>query len=270
MANITVPGVSRLVEGPNGHKLLAFADNPPGGNTFFVIDTASNTVTSVTGPALDQPFTAVFDASVAGDTAAFILNCGAECGGTAASVVRVDFSGVPAFGTSIPVSAATAGLLSGANLYVAGTPTVPPAGCLLPACGTLQVINTGSLTAGAPIPITDGLHQQLAITTSSRVYVGASSCTPGSVSPQNTVRGCLSIYNTGAAVSPTNPVFPVESSFRLNFNVTGFQPISNRSVIYVVQGGELDIFDINTDAPSTSITQLDVVGKAVSVLQIDP
>ncbi|HZD94196.1 MAG TPA: hypothetical protein VE133_08080, partial [Candidatus Sulfotelmatobacter sp.] len=65
-------------------------------------------------------------------------------------------------------------------------------------------------------------------------------------------------------------VFPVESSFRQNFNVTGLQPISNRNVIYVVQGGELDIFDTTTSAAATGITQLDIVGTAFDVVQIDP
>jgi hypothetical protein len=41
-------------------------------------------------------------------------------------------------------------------------------------------------------------------------------------------------------------------------------------VIYVVQAGELDIFDLNTDAPATGITQLDVVGRAIDVVLIDP
>jgi hypothetical protein len=267
VGTVTVPSPARLVEGPKGHKLLAFSDSPPGGNTFFVIDTATNTATAVSGPALDQPFTGVFDPSDANDTTAFILNCGPECGGTVASVVKVSFGGAPTFTASIPVSGATVGLLNGSSLFVAGTPTTPPAGCTLAACGTLQVINTASLTAGAPINVTDGAHVVMAITSSNRLYVGAAGCTVGPVSAQNTVQGCLSIFNTGslAVIVPSS-----ESSFRQNFSVTSLQLISGSNVIYVVQGGELDIFDINTDAPSTSITQLDVVGKAIEALQIDP
>ena len=48
------------------------------------------------------------------------------------------------------------------------------------------------------------------------------------------------------------------------------QPISGRSVIYVVQGAEIDIFDTNTDALASGITQIDVVGKAFDAVQIDP
>jgi hypothetical protein len=39
-------------------------------------------------------------------------------------------------------------------------------------------------------------------------------------------------------------------------------------VIYVIQGGELDILDFNTD--SLTANQLDVVGRAVGVVLIDP
>jgi hypothetical protein len=40
--------------------------------------------------------------------------------------------------------------------------------------------------------------------------------------------------------------------------------------MYVVQGAELDIFDTTLDAPSPTITQIDIVGVAFDVLQIDP
>jgi hypothetical protein len=284
VATMTVPSVIRLVEGTNGHKMLAFADDPeglaaPNTDAFFVIDTASNTVATITMPAGSQPFTAVFDPSDANDTTAFILNCGFECGGTVApNVVKVNFATValPVFTpsvTGIPVGGATVALLSGSNLFVAGTPTspqAPPAGCTLAACGTLQVINTGSLTAGAPINITDGSHLVMALTSNNHLYIGAAGCTVGPTSAQNTVQGCLSIFDTSAPASGTNPSVPMTSVFRQGFAVTGLQPISGENTIYVVQGGALDIFDISTSLPSTSITAPDVVGRPIDVLLIDP
>lgn len=286
VGTVNVPSASRLVEGPNGHKLLAFADGPTGNHTFFVIDTGTNTLlppAGITDPSLNQPYTAVFDTTNTNDTAAFVLTCGSECGcdgtscGTAAGVVRVDFSGTPALTpvtgpanafTTNPVAGATVGMLNGSKLFIAGTLPTPLAGACpanIPSCGSLQVIDTGSLTVTATVPITNGLHQQMAMTTSNRVYVGASNCAPGP-NVSNQVRGCLSIFNTGTSAT----VFPVESSLRQDFNVTGFQPISNRSVIYVIQGGELDIFDINADAVAGSITPIDLVGNAIDAIQIDP
>ncbi len=269
---IRIPNARRLAMGPKGSKLLVFSDTqaqvPPNTHTIFVVDTAAGTFQTITDAAhLDQPFTAVFGAN---DTQAFILNCGPECGGTTASVVSVDFSGAsPVFSAPIPVSAATVGLLDGSTLYVAGTPVPAPTGpgpaCPLSRCGALTVINTTALTAGAAIPITDGQHQKMAFA-NSRLYIGASGCSVEPGTAANSVRGCLSIFNTTSSTVK----FPAESSFRQNFDVTGLQPITGRNVIYVVQAGELDIFDLNTDALATNITQLDIVGKAMDAVLIDP
>jgi hypothetical protein len=269
---IRVSNARRLVLSPGGTKLLVFSDTqtqaPPNTHTMFVIDTASGNVQTITDAThLDQPITAVFGTS---DTQAFVLNCGAECSGTTASVVSVNFSGAtPTFSTNVVVPAATVGLLNGSTLYVAGTPvpalTGPGAACPLSRCGTLSVVNTTALTAAAPVAITDGLHEKMAFA-NNRVYVGASGCTVDPGTAANSVRGCLSIFNTSSSAVK----FPEESAFRQNFDVTGLQPISNRNVIYVVQAGELDIFDENTDALAVGITQLDIIGKAADALLIDP
>lgn len=272
---ILIPAPKRLVMSPNGTKLLVFPDPqaqaPPNTNAFYVIDVASKGLAIVQSPNLDQPITAVFGGN---ENQAFILNCGPECGGTTAGVALADFSGVfntpPVPGTvGIPVAVpgATVGLLNGTSLFVSGTPTTLPGGlvCPLSRCGTLSVVNTGSLTAAAPVAITDGQHGKMALA-NGRLYIGAIGCTVDPGTAANTVRGCLSIFNTGTLAV----TFPQESSFRQNFDVTGLQPISTRNVIYVVQGGELDIFDTTTDALATGITQLDVVGKAIDLVQIDP
>ncbi|HEY6350266.1 MAG TPA: hypothetical protein VI636_12735 [Candidatus Angelobacter sp.] len=263
-SQISVPSVSRLVISPNGTKLLAFVDDPniSAGGGFFVIDTASNAVTQITGtPAqLDQPFTAVFGNS---ETQAFILNCGAECGGTAASVVSVDFStATPAFGTVVPVCGATSGLLNGSNLFVAGTPPTPPLGC--PAGGSLQTVNTSSLSASTPIAITNGKHLKMQTASNNRLYVAAIACTPVNDASTGLVRGCLSIVNT----STSAVVFPEFSPVRGSFDVTGIQPISNRNIVYVCEGGFLDIYDTTTD--KLTPTQVDIIGLAFDVVQIDP
>lgn len=260
----------RLVMSPKGTKLLVFPDPqaqvPPNTSTFFVVDTATSAVQVVTDAVhLDQPFTAVFNGN---ETQAFILNCGPECGGTTASVVFADFTNPTAtFSANILVPGATVGLINGSNLYVAGTPPQPPAvaGCPISRCGVLTVINATALTPGTPIPITDGDHEKMAFA-NNRLYVGALRCTVEPGTAANTMRGCLSIFNTGTSAA----TFPTESSFRQNFDVTGFQPISGRNIIYIVQGAELDIFDTNTDALASGITQIDVIGQAFDVVQIDP
>jgi hypothetical protein len=273
---LTIPTVSRVVISPNGTKLLVFVDDPQAltgflPNTFFAIDTASNTMTPLVIPGsctavapfvCSQSFSAVFNGS---ETKAFILNCGAECGGSAASVVSLDFSGAtPVFGTPIPVCGATVGLLSGSNLFVAGTAPVATATPVCAAGGSLQTINTGNSTASAQINITNGLHTKMTMASNNRLYIGASACTPVNDASTGLIRGCLTIFNT----SSSGLVFPEFNSLRTSFDVTGLQPISNRTVIYVVEGGELDIYDTNTDA--LTATQIDIVGHAIDVVQIDP
>ena len=49
----------------------------------------------------------------------------------------------------------------------------------------------------------------------------------------------------------------------LQGDVTGIQPINRRNVVYVVQNGELSIYDTTTDKLQT--TQVDIIGQAVDV-----
>jgi DNA-binding beta-propeller fold protein YncE len=269
---LRIGNARRLVMSPKGSKLLVFPDPqgqiPPNTSTFFVVDTATSAVQVVTDALhLDQPFTAVFNGS---ETQAFILNCGVECGGTLTSVVFADFTNpTTTFSANIPVKGATVGLINGSNLYVAGTPnpapTGPGPGCPISRCGVLTVINATALTPGAQIPIADGDHEKMAFA-NNRVYVGANRCTVEPGTAANTVRGCLTIFNTGSSAT----IFPTESAFRQNFDVTGLQPISGRTIIYVVQGAEIDIFDTNTDTLAPGVNQIDVVGQAFDVVQIDP
>src|SRR5215467_1058182 len=258
---LRIANARRLVMSPKGTKMLVFPDPqsqiPPNTHTFFVVDTTTGSFQTITDAVhLDQPFTAVFGSS---DTQAFVLNCGAECGGTAASVVSVDFTNpAPVFAPAlapVAVAGATVGLMNGTNLYVAGTSPTLPGGltCPISSCGELTVINTGALTAGNPVAITDGDHENMAFA-NNRIYIGSRGCSVQPGTAANTVRGCLSIFNTGSSAV----AFPQESSFRQNFDVTGFQPISNRSIIYVVQGAEIDFFDTNADAIASGITALDV------------
>ena len=52
-------------------------------------------------------------------------------------------------------------------------------------------------------------------------------------------------------------------------DVTGLQPIDGRSVVYVVEGGELVIWDTTTDAPLPANKQVDIVGQAFDARLID-
>jgi DNA-binding beta-propeller fold protein YncE len=249
-STISVPFARRIAIDHKGSKILVFADNT---NTAYVVDTTAFTATPIADPngALDHPVNAVFSAD---DSKAYILSCGPECGGSQARVTAFNPSD-NSLGNSVTVTGATAGILdSSGKLYIAGD-----AGGL----GTLQTVDTSALASGNATPSTaiaiqDGYHRQMAFTDDNRLYIGSTNCT-SIKGPQNTdVQGCLVTYNTSSqAVVKTAPTG----------DVTGILPIIGRHLAYVVQGGELVIYDTTKDAPRPD-NQIDVVGQAFAILQI--
>ncbi len=233
-SNIAIPTARRLVLSHNGAKMLAFSDDSDALN---VIDTAAKTATSIAG--FDRPVWGVFTRD---DSKAFILNCGPECGGRTASVTVLDMTS-NTLGANVLVSAATIGLLDGSNLYVAGTTA---------GGGRLDLVDSAALqVTKSGIAISDGFHHTMALASNGKVFIGARTCT-------GITTGCLSIFNAAAGTA----VVDAQKG-----EVTGIQPISNRNVVYVIEGGELRIYDTATSAEQAK--QIDIVGKAFDVKSID-
>jgi len=187
------------------------------------------------------------------DSTAYILNCGPECGGTQASVVPLTISN-SALGAVTPVSAATYALLDGSNLYVAGS--------VAPGNGRLDVVNTSNLTVSkSGVPITDGYHNVMVLNTDGKLWIGSRTCTP--------TTSCLTIFDTAAQTANIVPI--ACSSFSADVqctgDVTGVQPIANRKVVYLVEGGELIMVDSTTGA--AQLTQVDIVGQAIGIAAPD-
>lgn len=252
--NFAVGGVQRIVLGPQGLTVLAFND------TLAINFTVITTVATPLGNAgLNHPTNGFF---LTDDNHFSVLNCGAECGGTQAGIANVALNvpGGPSIGTPISLSGATVGLLNGGSSFVAGS----PASGLN--AGTLQVVNNSTATAGSPINIADGRHSLMALTSNSRLYIGSTACTLGAVNAQNLRQGCLTIFNT-----TTPGVTPVlVPATRPNGDVTAMAPVAGRNVIYVVQGGKVDIFDITTNAVSTTATPPNPPGTVFGVVQLSP
>jgi hypothetical protein len=250
-STISLPLARRIAIDHAGNKVLAFAENT---NTAYVIDTTAFTATPIADPSgvLDRPVTAIFSDD---DSKAYILSCGAECGGTQAKVTIFNPSD-NSLGNSVDVDGATYGILdTSGKLYVAGSTG---------GNGTLQWVDTSALASGTatpstPVPIADGYHKQMAFTDNGRLYIGSVNCTNVKDAQGNDVQGCLSIYNTSSQAV-------VKAA--ANGDVTGIQPIIGRSVAYVIQGGEVVTYDTSTDAPRPANVQIDVVGQAFAVLKI--
>ena len=228
--SVVVPTVRRLVLSPSGTRLLAFSDDS---DSVTVIDTSNNAATVV--PGFDRPVNAVFSSD---SSIAYIMNCGPECGGAAAGVRELIMAGNTP-GASVAVTAATVGLLSGGNLFVAGSSAGQ---------GRLDVVSIPALTVTASaIAIGDGFHHTMALGANSKLFIAARTCV-----------NCLTILNT----SNNTPVIRPP-----NGEVNGLQPIDDRGIVYVTEGDELVIYDTATDAPQA--TQINFVGRVVDAKRID-
>jgi hypothetical protein len=286
LGQVNIPAVQYLSISNGGNQILAFSEGPDAVADTVSVITPSNigipgatVVTTFGGVGIDHPIAAFFSSD---DTIAYLLNCGPECGGTQASIQPVDLTTTPPTpGTAVPVpGGATVGLVvNSSTMYVAGTPysggvaSQPCTGQTTAAttCGALTIVNlTAPISVSAPITITDGYHNLMALAPNGQLFIGAHTCTeilpPFLPPPAGTeVRGCLSIYNTlttavGSA-PPGGVVIPPASG-----DVTGIQPIAKRNedagqtplsqqVVYVIQGqgvadqgGTLYVYDCTIDA----------------------
>ena len=257
-ATLNIRGAHYIVMSHSGNRVLAMGET-------------SDTVT-VISPSLigtgNDPLTPVccFDHPVGGlfstdDSTAYIFNCGPECGGLAAGVTVLDMN-TNTIVTTIAVEGATAGLLSGSTLYVAGTPSAPGNDCAgtmtaATVCGRLDTVDTASMSVTGSAVITDGYHTRVELGGNGQLFVGAKFCTNIN-NPPTEVRGCLSIFDTSTAAVVIPPA---------TGTVTGMQAISGRGVVYVVQDGELRIYDTTTDQLQSR--QIDIIGQASDVKLVD-
>ena len=265
-ATIPVAAAHFIVPSPDGTSVLVFSDNSDAITVIstVLIGTSQDPRTVVTGTAqnhFDRPVWAIFS----GNTSAYIFNCGKQCGGTAASISTFTIGGSGP-GSTTPVSAATYGLLNGTTLYVAGTPPQMACGAdtAAPTCGTLNLLNTGSMqvTNPKPIVITDGYHDRMAMSSNGQLFIGSHSCSNVNISGGE-VRGCLSIFNTTAS----QIVIPPQIG-----DATGIQAIPGRDIVYACEGGVFQIFDTTTDEllVQNENVRVVIVGMSWDVKLVDP
>jgi len=265
-AGIPVAGAQFLAPSHNGNRIVVLGSRQDTVTLLApsAVGTSTDPRTDIQSPLFDHPVWAAFSDD---DSTAYILNCGLECGGTTASVTLLDLNS-NLVGPTIPVDAATTGLLAGNTLYVAGTKpgantcvsSATPT--LATTCGQVSVIDLTSGTVSLTATITDGYHNHMEMGANNQLFIGARTCTninvAGSGSTLGEIRGCLSIFDTAKATVVIAPKIG---------DVTGIQAINRRNVVYVVLNGNLSIFDTATDKLQT--TQVDIIGQAVDVKQVD-
>ena len=263
ISTVPIPAAHYVAGSHNGNRLLVFSDNQ---DSITVVNTSNvgvgfppltscvgnSACTTVAG--FDRPLYAFFSGD---DTTAWVLNCGAECGGTSASIQQVDLNTNTLVGAALPVDGATVGLISGSTLYVAGNSATATA-CTgqttaATTCGRVDAVDLPSMTRTASYVITDGFHSKIDLSQNGQLYVGAKRCTEVNVSGGE-IRGCLSVVNTtnGGVLIP-----PVAG------DVTGLAAIPHRDVLYVVQNAMFQIYDTTTNKLGPS--QPTLIGQQVDV-----
>ena len=142
------------------------------------------------------------------------------------------------------------------SAFVPPKPTKPPVG-LFKAIHSppLDIIATSSMTVTkSGVAIANGFHSIMALGPNNLLFIGSTGC-------DNITSGCLSVYNTSTSAVVNSPAGAGDT--------TGLQPITGRSVVYVIEGGELVIWDTTTAAPFPANKQVDIVGQAWDVKLID-
>lgn len=255
---IPVPLANSLALSPDGNKMLVFGAGidqanfidltpPPTGTT-----ATTPVAVAVTGQPMSRPVAAVFTSD---GTKAYVANCGSECGGTgSAGISVVDMTAnPPSASAAFSVAGASTMLFDGTTLYVAGQNSLT---VLTPSGNTFTLVK-------GPVAIGAGFHTSMLIGADNTLFIGATGCPDGANVPD---AGCLSMYSTSAN--------DVRITTGGKGPVTGMAAIPHRSVVYVVEGGELDIYDTKTRAVQVAPCPgfscfIDIVGKAVDVKVID-
>jgi hypothetical protein len=237
-----IPSARYIALSPSGQFLLVFADNS---DSLYLINLTATTVTPVAIPGFAAPVNAFFSSD---SNTAYVLNCGPECGSSGAASVSEFNIPSQTIQATVPVGGASVGLLNGSTLYVAGSP-VPPG-----TTSTFDAVNVSNMTriTSTSVPIGDGYHSTMALSTNNKLYIGAKTCS-------NTVHGCLSVVNV--ANNTADPPFPPNGA------VTSLLAISGRNVMYVIQGGFVNIYDTDTD--TLQGTQLSFTGALYGIVQVD-
>jgi hypothetical protein len=217
----------------------------------------------------DRPVKALF--SNDGGTA-YVLNCGAECGGTTSSISVMPAGAMifqpnqqsgklPSTGNipniAIPGGASNA-LIDSSTMYVAGQ-QLQADGLF---AGMLTVVNLKNNTAGNPLAISDGAPGAMSRMTEAddnTLWIGMTKCTNGERFAKGESYGCLTMYDIA---SGTVNIEPYQG------DATGIASVTSLHKIYTAEGGQVYIY-ATTDGHAINNQYVTVTGTAYDVAYMD-
>jgi hypothetical protein len=227
----------------------------------------------------DRPVKAVFSAD--GGTA-YILNCGPECGGTAASVSSMPVapmiflvgqqsgtlptqSALNGNTIAIPGGASNA-LVDSSTMYVVGQQPQQVQGQTLFA-GNLTVVtlpagSATAMTAAAPISISDGAPgavSRMILADDNTLWIGMTKCINGVRSATGLSYGCLTMVNTSTNTATLLPYVG---------DATGIAGVTGLHKVYTAEGGQVYIYS-TVDGSAKDNQYVTVTGTAYDVAYMD-
>ena len=239
----------------------------------------------------DRPIGAYFSTD---GSSAYVLNCGIECGGGGNGGAGVSFLPqgsltINVIPTSVPYPAAvtntvpipggvTTALSDGTTLYLAGQ-QLQPDGLF---AGRLTLLNLNTLTAGAPIPISDGTHTRLIFADDNTLWIGSSYCATGERAKQGLNYNCLTRFDLGTqaativpallpatASAPAQVPYPNQDDNLIYYgSLTGICWVQNFHKIYTAYGGQIHAFN-TADGTEINNTNITIQGTALDVAYMD-
>ena len=278
-------------------KLNSNALSPPGAVDCQPTILPVYCVVPVTGQ-FDRPQNIVY--SLDGSNA-YVLNCGAECGGgsnggAGVSVIPQSTLLISIAPTSLPYPAvvtsttpipggATIGLLDSANMYIAGQ-QLQPDGLF---AGFLTTLNLTTLAASAPVSISDGSHSKLLFADDNTLWIGSQFCASGERAKQASLGvtgqagnyNCLTRYDLGAHTAaivpsiavgangvPTLPYPNQDNNLLYYGSLTGLCWVQNYHKVYTAYGGQVHLFN-TADGSEINNANVIVQGTALDVAYMD-
>lgn len=235
----------------------------------------------------DRPVKAVFSAD--GSTA-YVLNCGAECGGSTSSLTAIPVSPMIFLqgqhsgklptnaalhtncATTPNVSTCTLAIPGGSSNALVATSTMYVVGQQLQSdglfTGNLTEVNLaangmGTLSAGSAIPISDGAPgapSRMLLADDNTLWIGMTKCNNGERSKLGEPYGCLTMFNTSS-----NSVTMLEPYLG---DLDGIAGVIGLHKVYVAQGGQVYIYH-TTDGSSINNQYVTVTGTASDVAFMD-
>jgi hypothetical protein len=244
--------------------------------------------------AFDRPMGAYFSLD---GTAAYVLNCGQECGGTTSSVTYLqpgvlEYNNIP---TTVPDASAfsnqilvpggvTAAVSNGTTLYVSGQ-QLQSDGLF---AGNLSTINLATNTVTGQYSISDGNHSKMLFADDNTLWIGSQFCATGErahqaslgVTTQAANYNCLTRFDMGALTVSIVPfvtpgsataVVPYPNTNQNQYyygDLTGLCWVQGFHKMYTAYGGQVHAFN-TADGSEINNVNIIVQGTALDVAYMD-